>query len=884
MTLGDVRTRQAGSIEYALVIKGLPILPTTSTTHTWTIPGISGLTHLGGMLKRDGIRFQTKIDPKRGTMSHGDMTFHLVDATDALGTRNKITDIFGSGYARTGMNTTKLASTLAAGATTATVDSTTGFPSSGDIYIEKETIGYSGITPTSFTGLTRGKYGSRDVQHEVIIYDPDALNPLQTLIPEVTDRAVNFMNRDVALYSAVATSFTTLTNIEQRWLGAMKLPIVISQGAQFDLPCQSVWARQNTKVGGRERSAIPRNITIDADDRLVSWVDGTLGFGVTEGDFDFAVGTETFPDWASFVRQFVDELNESLVAGGASATLYLTEESEGQMVLRNSFASKLRVHVPATISLALVGDVYDLSGETFEVGSSTSFDEDPYTFTQTYQVIAMRDSNGLLTLQVDDASRFNVFAVLGGDGYYIFPIVTVQAEVPGGGRDYQIYNLVSVDTVTDTVTLGSSLLFGPTAAFLLVPVGQPVPKITQGIMIVGDFVKGWKGFIEASTIPADMRGYLNTNDFDWTRIMDESPGGMATNRKRCILSPTSFQDMFLEDLALAGMVPTVTSNGQIAATKLKAPLEIDFDFDVTSDEHEAGLSLDWQLGIGYVINQVVFQLANLGSMRGIGVGERLSPFGTLDIILNDLESQARLEMVPQERVIRNDAVELIDEALGENLGSVASELFALFSRSYAYTKERCTFAVGDVLAGDTVRISHWLPPDMTTGTRGVSNLICYVLGVDHAETDAKSTLEMIQVGDGYRRSGWAPAAKVTAYTLVGGVTHRLTLASGIYATDQAEGLYFGVSWKVLIKERDNFSPAADEAFTIAAVASDGLTVDIDAAPSAGMQTIITAGNAVLVPDEYDTASQVAAAKAYLHVCDDADNDIGTTTDDGFRPA
>jgi hypothetical protein len=35
-------------------------------------------------------------------------------------------------------------------------------------------------------------------------------------------------------------------------------------------------------------------------------------------------------------------------------------------------------------------------------------------------------------------------------------------------------------------------------------------------------------------------------------------------------------------------------------------------------------------------------------------------------------------------------------------------------------------------------------------------------------------------------------------------------------------------------------------------------------------------------NDYDTASQNSAAQGYIHVCDDADNQIGTTSDAGFR--
>ena len=54
---------------------------------------------------------------------------------------------------------TQLAADLTATATTATVTSTAAFPGVGRIYIGPETIDYTGTTPTTFTGLTRGVAG-----------------------------------------------------------------------------------------------------------------------------------------------------------------------------------------------------------------------------------------------------------------------------------------------------------------------------------------------------------------------------------------------------------------------------------------------------------------------------------------------------------------------------------------------------------------------------------------------------------------------------------------------------------------------------------------------------------------------------------------------------
>jgi hypothetical protein len=85
-----------------------------------------------------------------------------------IGTTNPKETLQVSGHVSVGLSTlpstnggsTWLTADATAGATTITVDSTTGYPSQGKLKINSEFMSYTGKTATSFTGLTRGIYGS----------------------------------------------------------------------------------------------------------------------------------------------------------------------------------------------------------------------------------------------------------------------------------------------------------------------------------------------------------------------------------------------------------------------------------------------------------------------------------------------------------------------------------------------------------------------------------------------------------------------------------------------------------------------------------------------------------------------------------------------------
>lgn len=92
------------------------------------------------------------VDPYDGSFGNGGMSVMVIECEAYLRDR-KASPI------------TTLTADLAAGATTANVASTSAFASSGAIWIGREAIAYSGKTATSFTGLTRGAYGTWDVDH-----------------------------------------------------------------------------------------------------------------------------------------------------------------------------------------------------------------------------------------------------------------------------------------------------------------------------------------------------------------------------------------------------------------------------------------------------------------------------------------------------------------------------------------------------------------------------------------------------------------------------------------------------------------------------------------------------------------------------------------------
>lgn len=145
-----------GSLSYVLVaaVEGHSELFTNGDTAAvataWSDTGWT--TVKGGLFAELAIKQQ--IDISRQFVNTGTCVLHMAPQG------NGADDVFGVTVGRkTSPHETYLAATLDNTATTVTVKSTSGWPSSGYLHIGTECIAYSGTTATTFTGCTRGAFG-----------------------------------------------------------------------------------------------------------------------------------------------------------------------------------------------------------------------------------------------------------------------------------------------------------------------------------------------------------------------------------------------------------------------------------------------------------------------------------------------------------------------------------------------------------------------------------------------------------------------------------------------------------------------------------------------------------------------------------------------------
>lgn len=137
--------------------------------------------------------------------------------------------------------TTLLANMTNNSTTPIQVTSTTGFLNAGTLLIEQELINYTGKTATTFTGITRGVYGSTNVAHNAGVYVSEA----QAVPSATTSLPLVMTNTDTS--NQVSIDPLDNTKIVFAVAGYYNIQFSV-QLLSFDNQIDNVtlWFRQNT--------------------------------------------------------------------------------------------------------------------------------------------------------------------------------------------------------------------------------------------------------------------------------------------------------------------------------------------------------------------------------------------------------------------------------------------------------------------------------------------------------------------------------------------------------------------------------------------------------------------------------------------------------------
>lgn len=781
---------------------------------------------------------------------------------------------------------TRLTATLAQGAVASmTVDSTAKWTGlgSGVVYVGQEAIKWTGQTGTTFTGLTRGYYGTLDVDHDV---DADALPA--PILPSVTDGIASLDGRRADIYAATLDG------------GVLSQSTCIYRGyvASTGDPGATVWpikVDHIVKMLGREaclrlpRTTLRRGYSFSGVTRASS-------FQVIEVDHSVSPPTMLTADVEIDEGRYADDYE---LSAEIQVDLAAAQSTAGFTRCINMLWWPGSEDIPDVgwcFSVDL-GASYSLSVRVQEGDPLWVMGFDPGWYhwdpsgASTAPYLAQRDPLAAY-LEIPSAEYPDVD-------------LTVEVDDPGcliaglyvrvaGSPAVKILSISGNEVTLDTSTWDPEYLYGSTSDRQLRywAVEEAKDLVVQHVFALVD---SGGGPIALYTALSRLLGLSGSEPTSWgvagfgASDIDCSAGGelglalegasYELSRIRAYLSgPTSVSGLIFERLGLLGICPRLTGAGVIGFTRLKIPCALDAEsIEVDSAVCEAFDAARVRTAIGagpritelriqhsydYVADSWPDDPAVLAFDDGIEVLGKCNP---RTYVAHGLYvAGAAPPSYPTEMHLLHD---VLTRAIGAHFGR--------HGRLAPVVKVPCTWKARQFKVGDIIRLTHPCVVDVAEGVIGCTDRLGQIVGRRHSITRPGETdyLE-ICIPPELNVGGISPAALATSWDPG---TLKLTFAdtSLFCQTGDTDLDYFGTADEVRFREWDKAAPTTWGPATIDEVDTVNGTATLTADPFGGGFVSCTMTYAA-----YDEQREAQLARGFITV-GDGSYSLGAGGDDAF---
>ena len=332
------KLRSGWQVVWCVEVEGIPVLWTERGTG-WPLP--SRLSYQAADLVIDkSAEVGSLADRSTGLGAGLPLHFRLKDST------------LSRYFSRSPTATTALSAAITATETTIAVDDTTGFDAAGIAWCGTEAFSYTGKTATSFTGVTRGVYGSRNLIHGV------------GCTSLVTDLPRYYRGRLVTLSAVLVTpdgSPDAVIDYENDakivWRGWCDTgPKRVAGGFEFAaLALDRLLARPTATLGSGKVTGIGNLISVQPSFqfRLV-WRAYNAANALVR-HYDIAVSP--FAALAAGAKLTTAEAHEAIQAGWATALAATTDQVGGAVAASTHFYDTLNIY-KGTIGFKVQGFEY----------------------------------------------------------------------------------------------------------------------------------------------------------------------------------------------------------------------------------------------------------------------------------------------------------------------------------------------------------------------------------------------------------------------------------------------------------------------------------------------------------------------------------------------
>lgn len=681
-------------------------------------------------------------------------------------------------FAKSPDHTTWMTSDISHSATTALdVRSTTGWPTTGSLWVDSETIVYSGVTATQFTGLTRGALTSLAQGHYIGTASA-------ARYPEVTSSIASIGGCRARLY-VYGENDDPQGNGTQIWLGVVtKHPSFDGKAWRIAIdPITSILSK--TLAADMQEPSKPRGIKYDWANRFsvtfergdtgarlqVSFPNSASDRGFFENNDDFAsyfnglASAEiTSEGWTSINAQIrvVPSGDDGYVIGVVSDSTIIS------VVQSSGFIDPVFLGPPTTITGGPVSP-YVSGAEYYFVGQPSS--------------VAGAGSvpRGYLGLSAysaasDLAPEFPLGEIFIGGA-------TVSSEidmVAGSWKAFFYDESEDVSSILETRPATNSLILD-----LAYPPGfdgavyrahawtaSSLPELRLGRTYVADSTLHGALFSIINLAPTLLNKGgvpdLRSGDLDdsWTLLDTTSQPRVISSRRFTSLSDAELMTVVRNDLLLAGFMMGTSNQGKIAIAPIRNIVDTEaVAFEVAHPVVTEGVPT-WEPTAYGMVNQVAVSRGYNG-LEDEYTAQRLI-----------IQNVAQFGRNPRPRTVTIEPkstpagpVESYAECV-----EVAQRVFSAYAGPYAIVNLKAPLAVYDTATiGAVGSITSPHLPDYESGTRGVTAKRMQVTGREVDLNKGVVTLRLYAPTN--MAGGYAPGARITAESNVSGDTWDLTLSS-----------------------------------------------------------------------------------------------------------
>lgn len=834
-------------------------------------------------LRGDGLRISERAQPSTpNALEVSEVTMFISDVD--LGA----TALFAN---KDNLFATFLAAEASASTTTITVQSTAAFPSSGFIYVDQEAIEYSGKTGTTFTGCTRGRFGSKASRH---LYN--AASGLGLGNVEVLSGPDEIVGRPATLWLCEITG-TTLTAVQLEHFGTVGTgAALVEDGDGWVVTIDHAIKRLSQKIrqstinvggfvhtGNRGVRSNPDQLSFTMLPALAvaAWNASTGVVGAVAVLSDDAAEPDSggwHPSRESFVAaisaagyasfnamtgspQFsaaIDADNKlSMVVGPFSATTNVQAwmwwmPTISLFLDRITARARLVSTVPmpdAYVPIFNNSRVYVNASDYANVPATPTLDGDAAaSHTEAAFCLVMDDDNDRNARRVARITS----ATSSGGIYYLTvnalngPLMRVPNFGIGGigGTGGAPYSYIQGFTVTK-----------PTVARL-------------GLWVKSD---SWVTALKYAVQSLDVEYASVADAIDWDHmetVAAQVSSVLPRQRETIIDLDTTVLDLLANEAALNGLA-LVMHNGKVSVARIaEFSATEQTSTSITSQDTLADDVPQWSKGADGIVN--TYQVKSIESALTVNVIDQTSrgrygSRGTIECTL------PRTGLGPV-----MDARRFYAQVFAQG---------AMVLGPLRYPYEHVTFRTPlhryDLQVGDLVSLDMWRIP-AGDGTRGVSEQVAQVIGRDvilYSETGEGLVSYTVRLNP-RNVTGYAPSALVASGGISGAVVtlDTTTLGSGGFAGPAyADGgaSTFAVGDLVRLVEIDATSVATSTQHEVTAVS--GSTISLDPAPSVTFSTL--AGSALKVIVVYDDWTVVASRASQARYCylADANGELDANT-------